>query len=154
MSRCAVIGEGVVAIQGGGRHVADVAEADGESTIGTVGGEGSYNGEGAVKSAGGVIRDVSGEIIAGGFRAVATSAGLSGVFTTVAEAAASGGASRKTAGGTTLGAAAGTTASPAGSATRQAATAAAGAGSRSARCQRGRNSVSVLRRASRQHPCP
>ncbi len=102
----AVISGGVVAIQGSGRHVADVAEADGESTIGTVDGEGSYNGETAAKNAGGAVRD--GEIIGGGFRAVATSAGCGGVFTTAAEAAAGGGASPKTAGGTTLGTAAGT----------------------------------------------
>ncbi|MCA7120439.1 MAG: hypothetical protein LGL72_13775, partial [Acidibrevibacterium sp.] len=123
----AIFGGGIVAIQGGGRHAAAVAEADGESTISTVGGEGSYNGETAVKSAGSTGRD--GEIIAGGFRAVATSAGLSGVFTTDAEAAAGGGASAKAAGGTTLGTAAGTKASPAGSATRQGVIA-AGAGSR------------------------
>ena len=146
----AVFGGGIVAIQGSCKHAAASGEAGGESTIGTVDGEGAYNGEGAIKNAGGAIRD--GEIIDGGFRAVAASAGLGDVFTTAAEAAASGGASLKTAGGTTLGAAAGTTASPADNGTCQAAIA-AGAGSRSVPRRRG-NLVSLLRCFCRKQPCP
>ena len=128
----AVFGAVALVSQSVGGQAAAVAEAGGESTNDTVDGEGSYNDEGAVKSAGGAIRD--GEIIGGGFRAVATSAGRGGVFTTAAEAAANGGASRKTAGGTTLGTAAETTASPIDNGTRQGASIAAGAGSRGVRC--------------------